>query len=240
MNDQLMFDQLMIDQNTKDSMQQTYMRCLTDKIIHFMVGDRTRTRLWSVMGLLLLFLTPVGLDPAEEEGLREFGHWLNLPSNVAKADVVVVMGGDVQQRLTPGVELFEQGFAPKLWYTGGDVPASMALAQAVEMGVPAEATAHLLGTSTWEETEQVAIQSQEQGLHSVLIVTSWYHGRRTLCSLRQHLQGADVQIYYQPVGYDDYGPDNWWLTETGRKLIFSEMGKLGYYWLNYGLVPQNC
>jgi uncharacterized SAM-binding protein YcdF (DUF218 family) len=196
--------------------------------------------MWSSLALFLVLFAPLNLSPADEEGLRELGHWLDLPANVAQADVLVVMGGDTQQRLLPGIELFEQGLAPEIWYTGGSRHGRAAVAQAVEMGMPPDAISPLVGTNTWQETQQIALTLQQRDLHSVLVVTSWYHGRRTLCALRHHLEGSDVQIYYQPAGYDEYGPDNWWLTETGEKAIFSEMAKFGFYWLTYGLVLRGC
>lgn len=204
-----------------------------------------RPQWWSVVGLLLVLLAPPVIDPADEEKMRAIGHWLDLPANLAPADALVVMGGD-WRRIAPGVELFQQGYAPEFWYTGSEIPAANGLYQAERMGVPAGATAHILGVNTWEETAAIARAIDERNLHSVLVVTSWYHGRRTLCALNHHLaQLPDqpdpaVQVYYQPVDYERYGPDNWWLNERGRKLVLAEVAKFGFYWLNYGLPLQSC
>jgi uncharacterized SAM-binding protein YcdF (DUF218 family) len=178
--------------------------------------------------------------PANEEGLRALGHWLDMPAHPNHADALVIMGGDSSQRLIPGIELFKQGMAPRLWYTGGVAPEFWTENRALTMGVPHEAITHIPGTSTWEETQQIARTLEEQELDSVLIVTSWYHIRRTLCVLGQQLQGSDVQIYYVPVGYDEYDPDNWWLNEEGREAVFAEVAKFGIYWFNYGLALQSC
>ncbi|MCC6454705.1 MAG: YdcF family protein [Caldilineaceae bacterium] len=199
-----------------------------------------RPRLWGSIALLLVLFAPLTLSPADEDGLRALGHSLDLPAHVAHADALVIMGGDTQQRLMPGIELFQQGLAPQIWYTGGSGHGRAAVAQAVAIGVPPEAIYHLLGNNTWEDTQQVARTLRENDLHSVLVVTSWYHLRRTLCVLRHHLAGSDVQIYYQPVGYEDFNPDNWWLNEAGQKAVFSELTKFGFYWFQYGLALGEC
>jgi uncharacterized SAM-binding protein YcdF (DUF218 family) len=159
---------------------------------------------------------------------------------VAQADALVIMGGDSSQRLIPGNELFKQGIAPELWYTGGSTPEYWTENRAVTMGVPRDVIFHLVGTSTWEETEQIARTLEARNFDSVLIVTSWYHIRRTLCVLDHHLQGSEVQVYYLPVGYEEYGPENWWLDEEGRQSVFAEVAKIGFYLFNYGLSLQPC
>jgi uncharacterized SAM-binding protein YcdF (DUF218 family) len=233
---------------TKRSMVPLHMFYFAPKVIQLKIRlhiFNTRPRLWSYLFLLLLLSIPPNFSPTDEKGFRELGQWLDLPAHVEQADALVIMGGRDRQRLKPGMDLFQHGLAPQLWYTGSKDSARVATNLAAKRGIPTEAFTNLVGTSTWEEAERIAFTMQERDLHSVIIVTSWYHGRRTLCMLRHHLEAQqtrdnDVQIYYQPVGYENYGPDSWWRSENGREVVFSEIAKFGYYWLVHGLMLQGC
>jgi uncharacterized SAM-binding protein YcdF (DUF218 family) len=100
----------------------------------------------------------------------------------------------------------------------------------------------LSGTNTWEETRHIAAELDARKLDSVLVVTSWYHGRRTLCSLHHHLTQrslGEVVVHYQPV-YGGGSSLTWWRTDSGRAEVFSELVKFVYYTLRYGLNPFTC
>lgn len=175
----------------------------------------------------------------------DVGAWLDIPANVAHGDAIVVLGGD-SQRLPVATALFHEGYAPELWYTGATEAeqagsdSSVALQMASDMGVPVEAMTLLATTSTWEDGREIAAAVQARGARSILVVTSWYHGRRALCAINHHLQDDTVQVYYQPVATLGFGPDDWWLSEAGKRVVTSELYKILFYWGNYGLVPWLC
>ena len=106
--------------------------------------------------------------------------------------------------------------------------------------MPDEAIQVLSSTSTWEDGQAIAALAQQRNVRSVLIVTNWYHSRRAMCVVRQHLRNSGVSVYYDPPPGAAVKPDNWWRSEQGRDMLFTELAKIGYYWVRYGLAPVLC
>lgn len=191
--------------------------------------------------LLLLFLTSKLWLPA-------IGHWLIQTSPPVPAEAIVVLAGGGPERLMPGIEFYKQGLAPELWYTG-NVPspelrsfndATFAQRFALEQGVPATRT-HLLKTdSTWEDAEQITTFAKQRNMKKLLILSSWYHSRRSACILHRHLDKEGIQFTFIAVPTRSYSPDNWWRNEQGLVATFNEFVKMGFYWHTYGLNPWSC
>lgn len=169
--------------------------------------------------------------------LCNLARWLEVPMAVASADAIVALGGD-SRRLTLAAKLFRQGLAPALWYTG-QVKDSYTAQRVDEVtmrtGIPAKDITLLSSTSTWEDGEQITSLVIQQKVQTLVIVTSWYHGRRTRSVIEHHLRNKDVQVYYQLVPTSEYDTTNWWRSEEGYRQITREFLKVGYYWLYYGI-----
>lgn len=125
---------------------------------------------------LLWLTTPF---PAGNDWTHKIGAWLEMPATAAQADAIVVLGGAAKERLPVAIELFRDGLAPELWYTGavddtreGDgTSAQLAAKRAQEMGVPSEAITLLASSSTWEDGQQIAATAQARGSYRILVVT---------------------------------------------------------------------
>ena len=146
-------------------------------------------------------------------------------------DAIVVLGGD-HGRLEEGLRLLQAGVAAELWYTGRghDV-----ISQVAEARVPRSAIRLLPSNSTWEDGEQVRNAVAATGAKRVLIVTSWYHGRRARRTIEKQARRVDVVFFHRlvaPLGYDGR---NWWKVESGRHVLRSEVTKSFYYWFKYGV-----
>ncbi|HLB86683.1 MAG TPA: YdcF family protein, partial [Terriglobales bacterium] len=105
-----------------------------------------------------------------------------------KSDVIVVLAGETNRRPARGLELLNQGYAPRLIL---DVPAGATIYQwtqteLAERYVKGLSQANLIticpiyGLSTREEAREAAICLDRVGGRSVLLVTSDYHTRRAL------------------------------------------------------------
>jgi len=177
--------------------------------------------------------------------LDGIAHWLNPPGSPQAADAIVVLGGDLPMRVLRGYELYQQGLAPELWISA-EVPrpgtASMAEEAAAivrRRGVPDGAIRLTTPTtSTWEEGQEIAALAKERAVHRLLLVTSWYHGRRALCVFRRHLAGSGISVSYVPASW--YDSNTWWGHRDGWAGMFRELAALGFYWLRHGLAPWNC
>jgi uncharacterized SAM-binding protein YcdF (DUF218 family) len=172
------------------------------------------------------------------------GHWLAKPSHIGRADAIIVLGGGNPRRIQHGIELYKQRIAPQLWHTGDVVSPGMTVSDAqvaarlaIQKGVPAGAIHLLSSTSTWEDGQAIATLARQQKVHSILVVTDWYHSRRALSVIQEQLAGSGISIYYDPPPGARYGPDNWWSYKYRRVEVVRELAKIGIYWLRYGLAP---
>lgn len=147
-----------------------------------------------------------------------------------------------------GIELYRQGLAPQLWYTG-DVPfpqmanftdGQLARRFAIDQGVPPEKIRLLPTTSTWEDGQAIATAMNRNGTRRILVVTTWYHSRRALCVIQRQLMGTGIVVYYSAPPSVPYGPENWWQKEEGLVAVSNELLKFGLYWWKYGLAPFEC
>jgi uncharacterized SAM-binding protein YcdF (DUF218 family) len=202
---------------------------------------------------VLLYIAALLAFVSADHWLPLIGRWLAMPSTMQHADAIVVHGGTLMRTMY-GVELYRQGLAPELWHTGYAKGEKYAT-EIIEQGVPQYSLPYLLGsiapavppqsfrylatTSTWSDGSQIAALIRARKLHSVIIVTDWWHSRRALCATKQQLQGYDVTIAFLPAPAS-IGPENWWQNEEIRGDVESELLKLGYYALRYGMNPWGC
>lgn len=200
---------------------------------HIEIGSRAAGWRRGRLAATIIIVTTVGIWATFPWWLAGIGSWTtsrNLwPS--APVDAIVVLAGD-NGRLEEGIRLFHLGIAKEFWHTGTDPGV---VDQAAKAKVPRDAMRFLRSNSTWEDAEQVNEAIRQTGAQRVLIVTSWYHGRRALRSVEKRANGRKVAFFHQsvaPLGYDD---QDWWMTESGRDVVESEVLKSCYYLFAYGL-----
>lgn len=193
-----------------------------------------RASLWlsgTGIGLIWLFAMPL-ISRQLIWGLEEQAAILT-PSQLPKADAVVVLGGGLQPALPPrqgvevaeggdrllrGMQLVRRGLAPLLVTSGGRVsftsndqaPPEAVWAQnlAIELGLPANRI--LLNPSsrtTAEEARDIGTLGKQRGWTRVLLVTSAFHMPRSLASFRKRsgLTVIPVSCDYQLPGRAYYG-----------------------------------
>lgn len=148
-----------------------------------------------------------------------------------KSDVMVVLAGETDRRPARGLELLDQGYAPRLML---NVPADAMIYQWNEVeiarkyvaGLP-QASAIMIcpiyGHSTRDESQDVARCLQDIGARKVLLVTSDYHTRRAL-SIFSRVMPADYSI---AAAFDakEFGVQ-WWRHRQWAKVNFDEWLKL--------------
>ena len=164
------------------------------------------------------------------------------------ADAIVVLGGSSTyiERTRRAAELFKAGDAPQVILTddnqrGGWSSAEQrnpyfverATAELREAGVPADRIKILPEkvSSTYKEALALRRYTAEQHLNSVLVVTSAYHSRRALWTLRQVFAGSNVKIGLEPVapGLQTPTPTFWWLQSDGWSTVAGEYLKFCFY-----------
>jgi uncharacterized SAM-binding protein YcdF (DUF218 family) len=164
--------------------------------------------------------------------------WLAYPSQQPRrAEVIAVLGGGLE-RTAYGAELYRQGFAPELWHTGFPEARARVERYLLEAQLPREDIAYLPSHSTWSDGEAIISAARARGVHDILLVTSWYHSRRSMCVLKQQLAGSGIAVTY--VAPPGSGPEDWWRHARARGFVAAEFFKLGYYALRYRTSPWGC
>lgn len=159
----------------------------------------------------------------------------------SKADaVVVVSGGDTAARTAAGIELYKQGWADYLVFSGaafdktGPSNAAAMMDQAEAAGVSTDA---ILIDEEAVNTQQNAENTQsifkEQNFKDVILVTSGYHQRRA--SLEFNMRADDTVIRNHPVMQDDDWGWYWWLTPRGWWLAGGELVKIVAFYIGAAL-----
>lgn len=185
---------------------------------------------------------------------RFAGLWLVVDAP-QKADLIVVLAGETEQRPARGLQLLDQGFAPRLLL---DVPAAAHIYHQGQMEIARQylnnspqaaklAVCPIAGLSTRDEAHNVVacLASATPGSLSsgspdsgsanlgqakvtrILLVTSDFHTRRALTIFRHEMPNVEFSVAasYDPV---TYGP-KWWQQREWAKTFASEIVKLAWW-----------
>ncbi len=155
--------------------------------------------------------------------------------------IIVVSGGDTQARAQKGIDLYKDGWARTLVFSGaaqdksGPSNAEAMRRQAISEGVP---SAHILVDEEAINTQQNAENTKsiltEQNFKSVILVTSGYHQRRASLEFQKQAQDAGVSVRNWPVGEDKDWGLFWWVTPRGWWLAGGELVKIVAFYTGAG------
>jgi len=164
------------------------------------------------------------------------------------ADALAVLSGSavIRERAQFAAQLYKEGRAPKIILTNDNQQGSWSSSeqrnpyyyeQAVELltaaGVPRTAIEVLPQpvSGTYEEATLLRQYAQERRINSILVVTSAYHSRRALWTLRQVFASNNVTIGLAavPTGVQAPSPATWWLHIRGWRMVAGEYAKMIYY-----------
>lgn len=183
------------------------------------------------IGLIVAAIILAGLGTGGFFGL---GFWLSPQSPLTKADAIVaISGGETEARAAEAVRLYRDGWAPHLIFSGAaSDPSSRSNARAMAAsaeaaGVPAAAIAlDEAAANTTQNANGVAVIVQKQGYHSMILVTSPYHQRRSYITFQRKL--ASVTIINHSSPDKSWRRSHWWATSYSINLSLSEFQKALY------------
>lgn len=177
---------------------------------------------------------------------------LIIDAELPRADALFVLAGSSEylERTRLAAQLFNEGRAPFIILTNDNERGGWSSEkqrnplfvereqeELLRAGVPAERIEVLPQpvSSTHDEAVLLREYAKTHGLHSVLVVTSAYHSRRALWTLRHALEGSGVEIGLAsvPTGQQTPSPATWWLHPSGWEAVAGEYPKFIYYWLSY-------
>jgi len=162
------------------------------------------------------------------------------------ADAFVVLGGDGSDfaRARYGVRLFHQGCAPTIVLSIGSYrndgscysSAQQSLEVVQRLGLPTDAITIIYGArSTYDEAVQLRELALQHDWHSLIVVTDIFHAHRAGRTFRALL--PDVVIHVSAASIPKHDGGRRWRSKDSLVYIFSEVFKLAYYWVRYGIAP---
>jgi uncharacterized SAM-binding protein YcdF (DUF218 family) len=173
-------------------------------------------------------------------------------SDLARADAIVVLAGAATylERTDWASQLYKEGRAPIIILTNDNVQGGwsvdeqrnpmfveLAVEELRRQGVPAERieTIPEIVSSTYEEALRLREYAINHDLRSILIVTSSYHSRRALWTLRRVFEGSGIAIGLDAPGpgVQTPAPATWWWHGSGWQIVPGEYVKIIYYWMKY-------
>jgi uncharacterized SAM-binding protein YcdF (DUF218 family) len=171
---------------------------------------------------------------------------------LAKADAIVVLGGSAnyKERAREAARLLLEERAPLILLTNDNRRGPWSSAEQRnpyfyerareeihKAGAPDKSVDVLMNevSSTYEEAELVKGYAIDNGMHSVLVVTSAYHSRRALWTFSRVFRDTGIQVGLKAVspGSDSPPAATWWLTVRGWRLVPTEYVKMIYYVVKY-------
>jgi uncharacterized SAM-binding protein YcdF (DUF218 family) len=177
---------------------------------------------------------------------------LIVKSELASADAIVVMSGSAtyRERAAWAARLYREGRAPIVILTNDSLKSGwdnkeqrnpyfyeLAARELQQQGVPESKIQVVsdIALGTYEESLGVRDYASAHQLKRLLVVTSAYHTRRTLWSLRHACEGSGIQIGIDSPapGWQTPAPSRWWWRRWGWKVVAGEYVKLAYYWMRY-------
>jgi uncharacterized SAM-binding protein YcdF (DUF218 family) len=149
----------------------------------------------------------------------------------AKADVIVVLGGETTARVGEAVTLFTQGMGARVLVSGaGDCVQNKS--QLVAAGIPPKAIlVDCASHSTWQNATNASGILRALRARRAILVTSWFHGPRASICFEKLTTG--IRYFLAPVHSPD---ERLWSLETAQYLL-SEYIKSAWYMVRYGATP---
>lgn len=173
-------------------------------------------------------------------------------AELPRADALAVLSGSATylERTRRAATLFTDGRAPRIILTNDNEHSGWShekqrnplflereVDELARHHVPAERIDLLAQpvSSTYDEAAALREYAVAHGLQSILVVTSGYHSRRALWTLRHVFRTTGIEVGLDPVAVGDQTPSAtvWWWSEQGWRLVAGEYLKLAYYFVLY-------
>lgn len=183
--------------------------------------------------ILIVFGVGAFLGPDDLRGCDEQPS----PACPAADAIVAVSGGDTTSRTDEAIELYKQGWAPLVIFSGaardttGPSNAKSMRSYAIANGVPENAI--LIEESSRDTSENAANTAKliaGRDLRRMILVTSGYHQRRASLEFSAKL-GPQITIVNHPTSHDKQWSSLWWATPGGWWLAIGELAKIFAYFI---------
>lgn len=178
--------------------------------------------------------------------LARMAGWWTREDPLAPADALVVLAGDSAAggRLQRAVELYRQGWAPRLILSGPPFRSYLNESQLMERealaaGLPATAlvaVAHA-APSTLEEAPVLLEAAAELGACRLLIVSSSFHVPRVRAIYHALAREYGITVRVAAAFDPRFNPDAWWRRRLGIVTLGLELLKYALNWIELRRLP---
>jgi uncharacterized SAM-binding protein YcdF (DUF218 family) len=200
----------------------------------------------TMIGLAIVALA-AGVAWLEHEPiLRHIAGWWAVSDELAHADAIVVLGGDIDVRPFAAAALYKQGYAAKILVSNIQfgkaerlelIPSHTELNRDVlrKLGVP-ETAIVTVGENN-SSTQQEAVAVREWALQSqakrIIVPTELFAARRTRWIFDRELGPIGVEVVVHAFPSPDYTLADWWRHRYGLIDFNNEVLKYLYYRAKY-------
>ncbi len=168
--------------------------------------------------------------------LRGAGAYLIYSDNLEPADVIVVLSGGTESRMTEALDLYNEDYSEIIVLTetgeqteGLDYLNSFDMRiQLLNNGVPGGniLITNLTVNTTLDEAVAVRDLMLNRNYKSAIVVTDPYHTRRTAILFNQMFADEDIKIMVKPVRSSWYNSRVWFTSLRGWQFTLLEYSKL--------------
>ena len=162
-------------------------------------------------------------------GFSKVAYWLSKADIPSKVEVMVCLGGE--ERVKKAGDLYRQGLAPEVIFT-----ATKDKTLIPKNGIPVDRTTLApYPLTTYQEALAVAPIVKKAGYQSAIVVTDPYHLRRVRWTFNHVLSDQPIKLTF--VSTDaPFLQEKWWQDKQSSYHVVSEISKIGYYWMLYGVM----
>jgi uncharacterized SAM-binding protein YcdF (DUF218 family) len=200
------------------------------------------------LGILVLVLAGLGAAAwlAREPLLRGAADLWIVSDEVTQADVVAVLGGQIEVRPFAAANLYQRGLVKKV-LVSNNAEHRAAVIGAVQghteanrrvllkLGVPENAIETFGQANESTRDEAVALRGWVEchGVSSVIMPTEVFTARRVRWVFNREFAGRGIRIQVLALEPPDYTRTEWWRTHVGLIAFQNEVIKYIYYRLHY-------
>lgn len=172
-------------------------------------------------------------------GMLAVGFYLSPQDVLEPTDaIVVISGGETATRTVRGIELYQDGFAPLIIFSGDALdpwsPSNASIMEKIalnEYDIPDEdIIIEEESADTYENAQNLKLIFNDNNIDSIILVTSPYHQRRSKMTF-QFVMGPDFKIINQSSTDEFWRKIAWWGNDQGITLTLSELWKIIFIYL---------
>jgi uncharacterized SAM-binding protein YcdF (DUF218 family) len=168
---------------------------------------------------------------------------LRASAEIPRADALAVLSGSTThvERARWAARLFHEGRAPRVVLTNDGQRGGWSNAEGRNPYFVERAAEELRSAGVPAGRIEVlprpvgGTRDEAARLRSLYVVTSAYHSRRALWTLRREFEGSGVEVGLSavPPGDQTPAPGLWWLSARGWQMVAGEYLKFIYYRIDY-------